>query len=162
MHMDLEFWSLYQHHTLDSNAHQLNNHMIDMELQYMRGDATEWKRTLSLVRWGTNGNLHQAWFAGIQVQTLQGYICQEQTDHRCNSIQISKHADFDGLPDETRCNTSANSLNQKIKLLEEVTNDDSELSQQTISQILNLEGTGTQCINQKAPHTPDKEVLFPD
>jgi hypothetical protein len=37
----------------------------------------------------------------------------------------------------------------------------SEQSQQTISLILNLEGTGTQCINQKAPLTSDKEVLLP-
>ncbi len=46
--------------------------------------------------------------------------------------------------------------------LEKLTINDSEQSQQTISTILNLEGTGTQCINQKAPLTSDKEVLFPD
>jgi hypothetical protein len=80
----------------------------------------------------------------------------------------SKHADFYDLPDDTCYNSSANSTNQKIKLLEEVTIDDSEPSQQTISPILNLEGTGTpghwQCIDQKAPRplTSDKEVLFPD
>jgi hypothetical protein len=56
----------------------------------------------------------------------------------------SKNADFYTLPDDTRYNSSANSSNQKIKLLEEVTIDDSEQSQQTISLILNLEGTGTQ------------------
>ncbi len=43
-----------------------------------------------------------------------------------------------------------------------VTIDDSEQSQQTISPILNLGGTGTQCIHQKTPLTSDKEVLFPD
>ena len=74
----------------------------------------------------------------------------------------SMHADFYDLPDDTRYRASANSPNQKIKLLEEVTLDDSEQSQQTISPILNLEGTGTQCINQKAPLMSDKEVLFPD
>ena len=31
MHMDPEFW--YQQHTLDSDAHHLNNHMIDMVRQ---------------------------------------------------------------------------------------------------------------------------------
>ena len=72
------------------------------------------------------------------------------------------HADLYDLPDDTRHNSSANSSNQKIKLLEEVTIDDSEQSQQTISPILHWEGTGTQCINQKAPLTSDKEVLFPD
>ena len=38
MHMDPEFW--YQQHTLDSDTHHLNNHMIEMVLKYMRGDAT--------------------------------------------------------------------------------------------------------------------------
>ncbi len=61
----------------------------------------------------------------------------------CNTIFVlskltldvirSMHADFYDLPDAARLdNTSANSLNQKIKLLEEVTMDDSEPSQQTI------------------------------
>jgi hypothetical protein len=31
--MDLQL--LYQQHTLDSDAHHLNNHMIDILLQYM-------------------------------------------------------------------------------------------------------------------------------
>jgi hypothetical protein len=71
----------------------------------------------------------------------------------------SMHADFYDLPDNTltRYSASANSSNQKIKLLEEVTIDDSEQSQQTISPILILEGTGTQCINQKALLTSDKK-----
>ncbi len=55
-----------------------------------------------------------------------------------------------------------NTSNQKIKPLEEVTIEGSEQSQETISPILNLEGTGTQCINQKTPLMSDKEVLFPD
>ncbi len=38
MHMDREFW--YQQHNFDSDAHHLNNHMIDMVQKYMRGDAT--------------------------------------------------------------------------------------------------------------------------
>ncbi len=68
------------------------------------------------------------------------------------------------MPDDTRYKATANSSDQKIKLLE-VTIDDCEQSQQTISPILNLEGTGTQCIrvNQKALlSTSEKEVLFPD
>ncbi len=70
----------------------------------------------------------------------------------------SKHADFYDLQDKTRYNASANSSDQKIMLLEEVTIDDSEQSQQTIPQTLNLEGTGTQCIDL----TSCKELLFPD
>ena len=38
MHMDQEFW--YQQLNLYSDAHHLNNHMIDMVQKYMRGDAT--------------------------------------------------------------------------------------------------------------------------
>jgi hypothetical protein len=87
---------------------------------------------------------------------LQGNICPKQADNG------SKHADFYDLPDDTRYHASANSSDQKIKLLGQVTIDHSEHSQHTISQILNLEGTGTQCINQKAPLTSDKEVLFPN
>ncbi len=72
------------------------------------------------------------------------------------------HADFYDLPADTRYSASANSSDQKIKQLGEVTIDYSEQSQQTISLILSLEGTGTQCINQKVPLTSDKEVLVPD
>jgi hypothetical protein len=67
------------------------------------------------------------------------------------------HADFYDLPDDTRYSASADSPNQKFKLLEEVTFDDSEQSQQTISLILILEGTDTQCINQTALLTSDKK-----
>jgi hypothetical protein len=75
---------------------------------------------------------------------------------------LSKHADFYNLPDDTRYNTSAKSSNHKIKVLAKVTIDDSAQSQQTISQILNLEGMGTQSINQKALLTSNKDVLCPD
>jgi hypothetical protein len=37
MYMDPEFW--YQHPILVSDAHHVNNHMIDMVQKYMRGDA---------------------------------------------------------------------------------------------------------------------------
>ncbi len=69
----------------------------------------------------------------------------------------SMHADFYDLPDDIRYRASANSPNQKVKLLEEVTLDDSEQSQQTISPILILEETGTQYINQKALLTSEKK-----
>jgi hypothetical protein len=74
----------------------------------------------------------------------------------------SMHADFYDLPDDTRHNASANSL-KKIKILEEeVTIDDSEQLLQTISPILSLEGTGTQCINQKAQLMSEQNQLSPD
>jgi hypothetical protein len=38
MHMDPEVW--FQHHTLDSDAHRLSRHMIDIVQKYIRGDAT--------------------------------------------------------------------------------------------------------------------------
>ncbi len=38
VHMDPEFW--YLQNNLNSDAHHLNNHMIDMLQTYMRGDAT--------------------------------------------------------------------------------------------------------------------------
>ncbi len=72
------------------------------------------------------------------------------------------HADFYDLPDDTRHNTSANPLN-KIKILEEeVAIDDSEQSLQSITLILNSEGTHTQCINQKAHLMPEQNQLSPD
>jgi hypothetical protein len=46
MHMDPEFW--YQQHNFDSNAHHLNNHMIDMIQKYMRGDATRMETYINL------------------------------------------------------------------------------------------------------------------
>ncbi len=49
-----------------------------------------------------------------------------------NAIQ-SMHADYFGLPDDKRIDSSPNASNQKIKLLEEkVTIHDSEQSLQTI------------------------------
>jgi hypothetical protein len=136
MHMDPEFW--YQQHNLDSDAHHLNNHMIDMVQKYMS--------LLYEGRCNPNGNAHRAWFNGIRVQTLQGNICPKQTDHGCYSIYACRFYD---LPDDTRNSASVNSPKQKIKLLGDVTKDDSEQSLQTISLILILEGTGTQYINQR-------------
>jgi hypothetical protein len=46
MHMDPEFW--YQHDVLDSDTHQLNDHMIDMIEKYMRGDATRMETYIDL------------------------------------------------------------------------------------------------------------------
>ncbi len=45
-HMDPEFW--YQQHNLDSDTHYLNNHMIEMEQKYMRGDATQMETYIDL------------------------------------------------------------------------------------------------------------------
>jgi hypothetical protein len=69
---------------------------------------------------------------------------------------------FHDLPDDTRYNASADSSN-KIKILEqEVTIDDCKQSLQTISPILSLEGTDTQCINQKAHLMSEQNQLSPD
>jgi hypothetical protein len=46
MHMDPEFW--YQQRTLDSDAHHLNRHMIDMVQKYTRGDATRMETYIEL------------------------------------------------------------------------------------------------------------------
>ncbi len=74
----------------------------------------------------------------------------------------SMHADFYNLPDNTRYNASANASN-KIKILEEeVTVNDYKQSLQTISPILSLERTDTQCINQKAHLMPEQNQLPPD
>ncbi len=74
----------------------------------------------------------------------------------------SMHADFYDLPDNTLYNATANSSN-KIKILEEeVTIDYCQQSLQTISPILSLEGTDTQCINQKAHLMSEQNQLSPD
>jgi hypothetical protein len=72
------------------------------------------------------------------------------------------HADYYYLPDDTRIDTSPNYSNQKIKALGKVTIDAFVPSQQTISPILNLEGTGIHCIDQKAQLMSDKKVQSPD
>ncbi len=46
MHMDPEFW--YQQHSLYSDTHHLNNHMIDMVQKCMRGDATQMETYIDL------------------------------------------------------------------------------------------------------------------
>ncbi len=141
--MDPEFW--YQQHTLDSNVHHLNNHMIGMVPKYMRGDATRMETYIEL------GSLVYDY-----KHCKRNFARSKLTMDDIRSM----HANFYDMPDGTRYNASANSSNQKIKLLEEVTINDSEQSQQTISPI--LKGTGTQCIDQKALLTSDKEVLCPD
>ncbi len=79
-----------------------------------------------------------------------------------NAIQ-SMHADYFGLHDDTRIDSSPNASNQKIKVLEvKVTIHDSEQSLQTISPILNSEGTDTLCINQKAQLMSEQNQLSPD
>ncbi len=54
MHMDPEFW--YQQHNLDSDAHHLNRHIIDMVQKYKGEMQPEWKRTSSSVLWYTSTN----------------------------------------------------------------------------------------------------------
>ncbi len=46
MRMDPEFW--YQQHNFDSNAHHLNNHMINMVQKYMRGNAPQMETYINL------------------------------------------------------------------------------------------------------------------
>jgi hypothetical protein len=142
MHIDLEFWN--QQHTLDSDAHHLNRHMIDIIQEYIRGDATQMELGALVYK-------HRS-CKGIFTQRLL----------TPNAIQ-SMHADYLGLPDDTLIDSSPNASNQKIKLLEEkVTTHDSEQSSQTISRILNSEGTGIRCINQNAPLMSEQNQLSPD
>ncbi len=74
----------------------------------------------------------------------------------------SMHADFYDLPDKSRYNTSADPSNKNKILEEEVTINDCEQSLQTISPIFSLEGTDTQCINQKAHLMSEQKHLSPD
>jgi hypothetical protein len=76
------------------------------------------------------------------------------------------YTEYYDFPDDTRIDTSPNSSNQKIRALEKVKIDAFVPLQQTISPILDEEGTGTHCIDQnlvqKAPLMSDKKVLSPD
>jgi hypothetical protein len=101
-----------------------------------------WKRTSSMVHWYTTTNI------------------ATQSKLTLDAIR-TMHADIYNLPDDTRIVTSPNASNQKIKVLAKISIDDSEPSQQTISPILNLEGTGIHCIDQKAPLVPEQKVLSP-
>ncbi len=74
MHMDLEFW--YQQHNFDSDAHHLNNHMIDMVQKYMRGNATRME------------TVPRSWCFCVRIQTLQGNFCQEQINYGSYSIFV--------------------------------------------------------------------------
>ncbi len=119
MHMDPEFW--HQQHNFDSDAHHLNNHMIDMVQKYMRGDVTRMESYIDLGA------------VVYEFKHCKGILARSKLT--MEAIQ-SMHADFYDLPDDTRYNASANSSN-KIKILEEeVTKDDCKQSLQTISLIL--------------------------
>jgi hypothetical protein len=135
MHMDPEIW--HQQQTLD-DAHHLNRHMIEVVQKYMRGDATRMETYIEL------------YALVYEHQSCKGIFAQRMLTP--DAIQ-PVHADYYDLPDDTRINSSPNPSNKQIKLLEEVTIDDSEQSLQTISPILVSEETGTQleCMNQKAP-----------
>ncbi len=97
MRMDPEFW--YQQHNFDNGTHHLSNHVIDMVQKYIRGDATGMETYIYL---------------GAVVYKLKhckGIFARSKLT--MEAIR-SMHADFYDLPDDTRYNTSANSLN-KIK-----------------------------------------------
>ncbi len=83
--MDPEFW--YQQHTLDSDVHHLNRHMIDIIQKYIGGDATRMETYIDLVALVYE---HQSW---------KGIFAQRMLTP--NAIQ-SMHADYFDLPDDTR------------------------------------------------------------
>jgi hypothetical protein len=144
-HVDPEFW--YQQHRFDSTTHHLNNHMIDMVQKYMRGDATRMETYIDLGA------------VVYEFKYCKGIFARSKLTMEAIPFM---HADFYDLPDNTWYNTSANSSN-KIKILEEeVFIDDSKQSLQTISPILNSEGTDTQCINQDAYLMSEQNQLSPD
>ncbi len=145
MHMDPEFW--YKQHNFDCDAHHLNNHMMDMVQKYMRGVATRMEKYINLGA------------VVYEFKHCKGIFARSKlTMEAIRSIQ----ADFYDLLDDTRYNASANSSN-KIKILEEeVAINDCEQSFQTITPILSLEGTDTQCINQKAHLVSEQNQLSPD
>ncbi len=143
--MDPEFW--YQQHNFDSDTHHLNNYMIDMVQKYIRGDATRMYKYIDLGA------------VVYEFKHCKGIYARSKLT--MEAIQ-SMHADFYNLPHDTRHNTSSNSSN-KIKILEEeVTINDAVQSLQTISPLLSLEGTDTQCINQKAHLMSEQNQLSPD
>ncbi len=63
--MDPEFW--YQQHTLDSNAHPLNIYMIDIVLQYMRGDAPRMEKYIELGSLVTSTNIARKYLHGASL-----------------------------------------------------------------------------------------------
>ncbi len=103
MHMDLESW--YQQHTLDSDAHHLNRHMIDIVQKYMRGGATRMKTYIELGALVYDRRSCKGVFARSKL-TLE-------------AIRFM-HADYYDLPNETCIDTSPNPSNQITKALEKV------------------------------------------
>ncbi len=96
MHMDPEFW--YQQLNLVSDAHHLNNHMIDMVQKYMRGDATRMESDIEL------GSVVYEYkhCKGILARTVSLLRAPKQTNHGIMDAIRSMHAYFYDLPDETR------------------------------------------------------------
>jgi hypothetical protein len=111
MHMDPELW--YQQHNLDSDAHHLNRHMIDMVQKYMRGDATRMKMYIELGA------------VVYKYKHCKGILARGKLT--MDAIR-PLHADFYDLPENTRYSASANSPRKMKSLEEEVTIDDSEQS----------------------------------
>ncbi len=87
-----------------NSLHHLNRHMIDIVQKYIRGDATQMKTYIEL---GALVYKHRSCKGIFTEQLLTP-----------NAFQ-SMHADYFGLPDDTRIDSSPNASNQKIKLLEE-------------------------------------------
>jgi hypothetical protein len=120
--------------------------MIDMEQNYMRGDATRMETYIDLCA------------VVYEFKHCKGVFARR----KLNMEAIRSMHDFYNLRDDTRYNATANSSN-KIKILEqEATIDDCEQSLQTISPILRLEGTDTQGINQKTHLMSEQNQLSPD
>jgi hypothetical protein len=69
--MDPKFW--YQQHKLDSDAHHLNRHVIDVVQKYIRGDATLMETYIELG-------------ASIQTPIMQGNFYAAIADTQCYSI----------------------------------------------------------------------------
>ncbi len=114
MHMDPEFW--YQQQNFDSDAHHLNNHMIDMVQKYMRGGATRMETYIHLGA------------VVYEFKHCKGIFARSELTRE--AIR-SMNADLYYLPDDARQTASANFSNS-VKILEqEGTIDDSEQSLQS-------------------------------
>ncbi len=83
--MDPEFW--YQQHNFDSNAHHLNNYMIDMVHTYMREDATRVETYIDLDA------------VVYEFKHCKGIFAKSKLT--MEAIR-SMHADFYNLTDDTR------------------------------------------------------------
>ncbi len=99
MRMDQEFW--LQQHTLDCDAHLLNNHMIDMVLQYMRGDETLMETYIKLSSLVTSTNIARQYLPeaswplswklfDLSMQISMTYLMMHVTLHRSSHWRRSQ------------------------------------------------------------------------